>query len=91
LYKQLLDLNIFYILKAMKATLIILFAFFWFAALYFGWIHMIGKTMKSQPKTDPAITAQQQNTSRQKALELQQQQQELLRQRQDRMRDMMKR
>lgn len=71
--------------------MILLFAVFWFLALYFGWIHMVGKTLKNKPKEDPTRTLQQQNTSRQQALEMQQRQQELMRQRQDRMRDMIKR
>ena len=52
---------------------------------------MVGKTMKSKPSEDPTRTLQQQKTSRQQALELQQRQQDIMRQRQDRMRDMLKR
>ena len=59
-----------------------------FAALYFGYIFIIGKALRTNPTPDVSDATAQWQSQSQKAADLEQQQRDLMQQRMDRMRDL---
>ncbi len=59
-----------------------------FAAVYFGLISLVGKTMKERPTADVSETTSAWQTQSQKNRDLQEQQRDLVEQRKERMRDL---
>ncbi len=72
----------------MKGFSIFLLIVAFFAAVYFGLISLVGKTMKDQPTADVSETTSAWQTESQKNRDLQQQQRDLVEQRKERMRDL---
>ena len=71
-------------MKELMAFLVVLAVL---GGLYYGYIFVVGKTMKSAPKTDLTESTALWQTESQKTADLKQQQRDLMRQRQDQMRD----
>lgn len=62
-----------------------------FGGVYFAFIFIVGKSMNSQPATDVSRQKSDWDLQSQKIKDLQDRQEDLKRQREDRMRDMMRR
>lgn len=76
----------------MKVFLVLVVIGAWLVAIYFGWIHFIGKTMRPSSEQDnpqPAETLQLKG--RQQADDLRERQKQLMLDRQSRIRDLQRR
>ncbi|MCK5579946.1 MAG: hypothetical protein KAJ18_01585 [Candidatus Omnitrophica bacterium] len=73
----------------MKTFAFIIVALLWVAGLYFSYIHMIGKTMKTQQKETPKIaeTKKQMDEQRKKIEDLKRRQERLMDQRRTHIRE----
>jgi cell division protein FtsL len=72
----------------MKGFTTFLFVVAFFVGIYYGFIFLVSKTMKSQPKTNISEKTSQWQSQSQRNRNLQDEQRELMRQRQERMRDL---
>ncbi len=71
----------------MKGTAVFFFIVLFFAAVFFGYRFIIGKTLNSSPHADVSETTSLWQGKSQEASDLQQRQRDLTQQRMDRMRD----
>lgn len=74
--------------QTMKGFVVLVFIAAFFAAIFFGYRFIIGKTLDSNPAPDVSDTTAQWHSKSEEAADLQQKQRDLMRQRQDRMRDL---
>lgn len=79
------------ILAPMKALMVLLVIAAAFCALFFGYIYLTSKAMSTNPTPDVSQTTMGWQTQSEKARDIRDQQRELMRQRQDRMRDLQRR
>ncbi len=75
-----------FIIYNMKGTLIFIILMCWFAFLFFGYIQIIQKTMKTENYHDPTQSRKVIEENKQKNRALLEKQKRLIRLRQDRMR-----
>ena len=77
--------------KTMKGLALFIFIAGWAVALYFGWIHFIGKAMNTAPEIDSQKSESLQRQQRSQAEEVRERQKQLMIDRQTRMRDLQRR
>jgi hypothetical protein len=75
----------------MKTFMVVLLILAWLIAMYFGWIHFVGKSMSTTPEVDSTQSDKQKTQQTQKAEELREEQKQLMLDRQTRMRDLQRR
>lgn len=75
----------------MRGFAIFLVVVLFFAGVYFAFIFIVGKSMNSQPAADVSQQKSEWDLQSQKIQELKDRQEDLKRQREDRMRDLMRR
>ena len=75
----------------MNGFFLILFIGVWMVALYFGFIHVVGRSLGNQPQINAGQSRQQQSEMSREAQEIREQQRQLMRDREQRLKDLQRR